>query len=173
MLSLRAEGVRREGDAAPTEDQSIRGDRPPSIFCGGAAARAPRRGGRRTAGGPRRRRTCIRDATWLCRQRVVAHEALPGTSRARRVAAYAAPRPPPRRSEPGVGAGVHPRIAQELLRHASSKTTMEIDSHAARPSRARPSTCCSRPSRLRVSWESREPQFGWLRVGQIGQNWSN
>jgi integrase len=28
-----------------------------------------------------------------------------------------------------VGAGVHPRIAQELLRHASSKTTMEIYSH--------------------------------------------
>ncbi len=30
-----------------------------------------------------------------------------------------------------VGAGVHPRIAQELLRHASSKTTMEIYSHVS------------------------------------------
>jgi integrase len=30
-----------------------------------------------------------------------------------------------------VGAGVHPRIAQELLRYASSKTTMEIDSHVS------------------------------------------
>jgi integrase len=30
-----------------------------------------------------------------------------------------------------VEAGVHPRIAQELLRHASSKTTMEIYSHVS------------------------------------------
>jgi hypothetical protein len=30
-----------------------------------------------------------------------------------------------------VGAGVHPRIAQELLRHASSKMTMEIYSHVS------------------------------------------
>jgi hypothetical protein len=30
-----------------------------------------------------------------------------------------------------VGAGVHTRIAQELLRHASSKTTMEIYSHGS------------------------------------------
>jgi integrase len=30
-----------------------------------------------------------------------------------------------------VAAGVHPRIAQELLRHASSKTTMEIYSHVS------------------------------------------
>jgi integrase len=30
-----------------------------------------------------------------------------------------------------VGAGVHARIAQELLRHASSKTTMEIYSHVS------------------------------------------
>lgn len=30
-----------------------------------------------------------------------------------------------------VGAGVHPRIAQELLRHASTKTTMEIYSHVS------------------------------------------
>lgn len=30
-----------------------------------------------------------------------------------------------------VGAGVHPRVAQELLRHASSKTTMEIYSHVS------------------------------------------
>jgi len=30
-----------------------------------------------------------------------------------------------------VGAGVHPRIAQELLRNASSKTTMEIYSHVS------------------------------------------
>jgi integrase len=30
-----------------------------------------------------------------------------------------------------VGAGVHPRIAQELLRHASSKTTMEIYTHVS------------------------------------------
>lgn len=30
-----------------------------------------------------------------------------------------------------VGAGVHPRIAQEPLRHASSKTTMEIHSHVS------------------------------------------
>jgi integrase len=28
-----------------------------------------------------------------------------------------------------VGAGVHPRVAQQLLRHASSKTTTEIYSH--------------------------------------------
>jgi len=28
-----------------------------------------------------------------------------------------------------IGEGVHPRIAQELLRHASSKTTMEIYAH--------------------------------------------
>ena len=28
-------------------------------------------------------------------------------------------------------AGVHPRIAQELLRHASSKTTMEIYSRGS------------------------------------------
>jgi hypothetical protein len=32
---------------------------------------------------------------------------------------------------PSHGAGVHPRIAQELLRHASSKTTMEIYSHVS------------------------------------------
>ncbi len=30
-----------------------------------------------------------------------------------------------------VGAGVHPHIGQELLRHASSKTTMEIYSHVS------------------------------------------
>ncbi len=30
-----------------------------------------------------------------------------------------------------VRAGVHPRIAQELRRHASSKTTMEIYSHVS------------------------------------------
>jgi hypothetical protein len=30
-----------------------------------------------------------------------------------------------------VGAGVHPRISQELLRHASSKTTMENYSHVS------------------------------------------
>ncbi len=28
-----------------------------------------------------------------------------------------------------LGAGVHPRVAQQLLRHASSKTTTEIYSH--------------------------------------------
>ena len=30
-----------------------------------------------------------------------------------------------------VGGGVHPRVVQELLRHASSKTTMEIYSHVS------------------------------------------
>ena len=28
-----------------------------------------------------------------------------------------------------LGAGVHPRVAQQLLRHASSRTTTEISSH--------------------------------------------
>jgi integrase len=44
-----------------------------------------------------------------------------------------------------VGAGVHPRIAQELLRHASSKTTMEIYSHVSSASSVRPSTSSSGP----------------------------
>jgi integrase len=30
-----------------------------------------------------------------------------------------------------VGAGVHPRVAQQLLRHASSRTTMEVYSHVS------------------------------------------
>ena len=39
-----------------------------------------------------------------------------------------------------VGAGVYPRIAQELLRHASSGTTMEIYSQARRSISAQTST---------------------------------
>jgi integrase len=30
-----------------------------------------------------------------------------------------------------IGAGAHPRVAQELLRHASSRTTMEIYGHVS------------------------------------------
>lgn len=30
-----------------------------------------------------------------------------------------------------VGAGVHPRIAQQLLRHASSRTTMDVYAHVS------------------------------------------
>jgi integrase len=64
-----------------------------------------------------------------------------------------------------VGAGVHPRIAQELLRHASSKTTMEIHSHVS-AAQQREAVDVLQRALTESHTESHEAESGWPRVAQ-------
>jgi len=72
-----------------------------------------------------------------------------------------------------VGAGVHPRIAQELLRHASSKTTMEIYSHVSAAQQREAVEVLQRAlaeSHAESHAKSDLSGAEWLRVEQTGQS---
>jgi site-specific recombinase XerD len=71
-----------------------------------------------------------------------------------------------------VGAGVHPRIAQELLRHASSKTTMEIYSHVSAAQQREAVEVLQRAlaeSHAESHAKSNLSGSEWPRVEQIGE----
>jgi integrase len=70
-----------------------------------------------------------------------------------------------------VVAGVHPRIAQELLRHASSKTTMEIYSHVSAAQQREAVEVLQRAVAETHSESHLGARFGRPRLGQNGRNW--
>ena len=71
-----------------------------------------------------------------------------------------------------VGAGTHPRVAQELLRHASSKTTMEIYAHVSGLSSARPPTYSNGSLGNRSPNQSPTPPLALPRVGLRSLEWA-
>ncbi len=72
-----------------------------------------------------------------------------------------------------VGAGVHPRIAHELLRHASSKTTMEIYSHVSAAQQREAVEVLQRALAESHSESHLGPGLGgqdWARAAETGQS---